>query len=222
MRKTSCSSLAKSGLGSILFIWMAATAFVLAPDPRAHACEVDDEFDAEAEGILQDEDPAASGRATGSMSCKLLIPGPHLKVTEPRSPTPADLARANEIRARFRQALGKYEDYRVALEDGFEIRFPNVRQKIYHFSNTANAVYSARESFDPLRPTSLLYEKDDDAYKLVGVMYTAPRNSSEADLDGRFPISVAPWHLHTNFCIAPHYRRGGRARPPIRTKRLDR
>jgi hypothetical protein len=209
MGRSSCSPPATNRLASLLFVWTAALAFLAAAASCAHACDVDDEFDAVAEGLLHDEDASGSDRATTSMSCKLLVPGPHLQVTAPRRPTPADVARANEIRAQMRQALGKYEDYRVALQDGFEIRFPNVQQKLYHFSNTANALYSARVSFDPLRPTSLLYERDHGTYTLVGVMYTAPRYSTEAELDSRFPISVAPWHLHTNFCIPPHFKRSG-------------
>lgn len=164
---------------------------------------MDDDLGAAGAESLRDNEPAGLGLATTSMSCALLVSGPHLRVTPRRTPTPADIARANDIRARFRQALGKYEDYRVAERDGFEIRFPNVQQKIYHFSNPANAAASYHGAFDPLRPTSILYEKTTAGYKLVGVMYTAPRRASEAGLDARFPISVAPWHLHTNICLPP-------------------
>lgn len=201
MGKVSCSRLADAGLAAVLLFSMAVVGFVLTAAPRAHACEVDDELDAAAEGILHDEELAGTAQATKSMSCKLLVRGPHLRVTERRTPTPADIARANEIRARIRRALGKYDDYRVAEQDGYEIRFPNVRQKLYHFSNSANAAASYHEAFDPLRPTSLLYEKTNGSYRLVGVMYTAPQHASEANLDRRFPISVAPWHLHTNVCV---------------------
>jgi hypothetical protein len=183
---------------------------------RTHACEVDDDLDAAAAGVLPSEEAAGTGRATTSMSCKLLVSGPHLRVTERREPTAADIARANEIRTRVRQALGKYEDYQVAERDGFEIRFPNVRQSIYHFSNPANAMASYHEAFDPLRPTSLLYEKTHAGYRLVGVMYTAPQRASEANLNRRFPISVAPWHLHTNVCLPPHAPQPRQSRQPDR------
>ncbi|HUM14295.1 MAG TPA: hypothetical protein VL086_01280 [Candidatus Nitrosotalea sp.] len=164
---------------------------------------MNDDLDAAAAESLHDSDPAGLGQATTSMSCELLVPGPHITVTPRRTPTPADIARANNLRARLRQALGKYEDYRVAERDGFEIRFPNVQQKIYHFTNPANAAASYHEAFDPLRPTSILYEKTTAGYKLVGVMYTAPQRARAAGLDARFPISVAPWHLHTNICLPP-------------------
>jgi hypothetical protein len=194
-------------------LWMTGTGFFLAAAPRADACDVDDELGAAAAENPPDSEPAGLAQATASMSCELLVPGPHLRVTPRRPPTPADIVRAHDIRARVRQALGKYEDYRVAERDGFEIRFPNVQQKIYHFSNPANAAASYHEAFDPLRPTSILYEKTTTGYKLVGVMYTAPQRAREAGLDARFPISLAPWHLHTNICVPPPGARPSRHQP---------
>jgi hypothetical protein len=32
-------------------------------------------------------------------------------------------------------------------------------------------------------------------------MYTAPAKFTEAELDERIPLSVAPWHEHVNFCF---------------------
>ena len=168
---------------------------------RAHACTVDDDLDVAAEGVVSSFDIAESRGATKSMSCKLLVPGPHLQVTARRTPSAADMARADKIRALIREALAKYQDYRAALQDGYEIRFPNLNLKRYHFSSRENARASL-QVFDPTRPTSLLYEKDHGSYRLIGVMFTAPRVAGEAELDRRFPVSVAPWHLHTNFCLA--------------------
>ncbi|MGH9554086.1 MAG: hypothetical protein ACRD3W_32205, partial [Terriglobales bacterium] len=54
---------------------------------------------------------------------------------------------------------------------------------------------------------SLLYEKTSDGYKLIGVMYTAPKNSNWNDLDQRIPLSVAQWHAHINLCLPPADRR---------------
>ena len=34
-------------------------------------------------------------------------------------------------------------------------------------------------------------------------MYTAPKNSTERQLDERVPLSVARWHEHVNFCMPP-------------------
>ena len=43
--------------------------------------------------------------------------------------------------------------------------------KEYHFNNPEYA-REAAEHFNPEHPTSLLYEKNGDGYKLIGVMYT--------------------------------------------------
>jgi hypothetical protein len=104
-----------------------------------------------------------------------------------------------------RAAAGHYADYRVALADGFKIFLPNVPQHQYHFTSYGNAWY-ARNHFDPSRPTSLLYEKQGDGYKLIGVMYTAKKGAPEDELNSRIPLSIAQWHAHVNFCMPPRSR----------------
>ena len=98
--------------------------------------------------------------------------------------------------------MAKYQDYHVALADGFQIFHPEVPQKMYHFTNYKYG-FEAAFSFNPEHPTSLLYEKRGDAYTLVGVMYTAPKRYSEDDLDQRIPLSLAQWHEHVNLCMPP-------------------
>ena len=102
--------------------------------------------------------------------------------------------------------MEKYKDYHVALNQGFRIFHPEVPQKQYHFTNYRYAIEAAFR-FDPEHPTSLLYEKSGDNYRLVGVMYTAPKRFTEDDLNQRIPLSVAQWHEHVNFCRAPEGRR---------------
>ena len=78
-------------------------------------------------------------------------------------------------------------------------------------SHVANSLFRACErifngflesfTFDPARPTSLLYKKTATGYELVGAMYTMPRNSSEDQLNERLPLSIAMWHQHTNLCF---------------------
>ena len=133
--------------------------------------------------------------------------GPHMKMTALREVKPGDAERAQKVVEAAREAAEKYIDYHVALNDGFRIFLPNVPQKIYHFTSRAYAV-EAQFHFNPEHPTSLLYEKHGDDYKLVGVMYTAPKSYTEDDLDQRIPLSVAQWHEHVNFCIPPLGRLG--------------
>jgi hypothetical protein len=128
--------------------------------------------------------------------------GPHMKMTALRAAKPGDAARAKEVAESARKASEKYLDYRTALADGYKIFHPEVPQKMYHFTNYGYAMEAAFR-FNPEHPTSLLYEKHGDDYKLIGVMYTAPKRMGEAELDERVPLSVAQWHEHVNFCAAP-------------------
>lgn len=130
----------------------------------------------------------------------------HMDMTALRALQPGDKQRATAIVAAARKAAEPYMDYRKALADGFSIFLPEIKQNVYHFTNNARA-YRNNMDFDPLRPTSLLYEKvaakggGQSGYKLVGVMYTAPYEVSEEELNRRVPLSIARWHLHTNLCM---------------------
>jgi hypothetical protein len=124
----------------------------------------------------------------------------HMTVTAMRPQTPEDTARANEVVAQLRSGIAKYQDYRVALNDGYKIFLPNLPQPEYHFTNYWNGFLEAI-TFDPARPTSLLYRKTSGGYELVGAMYTMPKRTTEEQLNARVPLSVAMWHLHTNLCM---------------------
>jgi len=128
--------------------------------------------------------------------------GPHMKMTALRQAKPGDAERAQQVAEAARKAAEKYLDYHVALADGFQIFLPNIPQKMYHFTNYTYG-REAFQHFNPDHPTSLLYEKHGDDYKLIGVMYTAPKRLTEDELDQRIPLSVAQWHEHVNFCKAP-------------------
>lgn len=124
----------------------------------------------------------------------------HMRMTPVRPATAEDRSRADQIAATLSDAIEKYKDYRVALTDGFRIFMPNLPQTQYHFTNYWNG-YLEGFTFDPARPTSLLYRKTKDGYELIGAMYTAPRTASLAELDERVPLGVARWHQHTNLCM---------------------
>ena len=124
----------------------------------------------------------------------------HMHMTAMRPQTTEDAARANEIVKQLRAGIEKFKDYHVALNDGYKIFLPNLPQPEYHFTNYVNGFLEAF-SFDPARPTSLLYKKTSDGYDLVGAMYTMPKRATEEQLNARVPLSVAMWHLHTNLCM---------------------
>ena len=128
--------------------------------------------------------------------------GPHMHMSALRDLQPGDEQKAQEVVDQARVALEKYRDSNAALADGYKIFLPNVPQKMYHFTNWKYAVGEAFR-FDPTRPTSLLYEKKGNDYKLIGAMYTAPNRFTEDQLNDRIPLSVAQWHQHVNLCKPP-------------------
>jgi hypothetical protein len=152
------------------------------------------------------EDTDANMHAMHSMEGHHMDMGPHMKMTALRTPQPGDAEKAQKVADTARGVMEKYKDYHVALDAGFKIFHPEVPQKQYHFTNYPYAL-EARFAFNPEHPTSLLYEKVDDGYRLAGVMYTAPKRFTEDDLNQRIPLSIAQWHEHVNLCRAPEGRR---------------
>jgi len=143
-----------------------------------------------------------SEHAMHSMESRHMDMGPHMKMTALRDLKPGDQQKAEQVADAARAVADKYKDYKVALADGFRIFHPDVPQKQYHFTNYQYAL-EARFRFNADHPTSLLYEKQGDGYKLLGVMYTAPKFMSEDELDARIPLSIAQWHAHVNLCRPP-------------------
>src|SRR5271165_1511547 len=133
--------------------------------------------------------------------------GPHMYMTKLRPATPQDWAKADEITKELRESIEKYKDYHVAMAEGFRIFMPNLPQSEYHFTNYYNG-YLESFSFDPARPTSLLYKKTKSGYDLIGAMYTMPKRVTEEQLNERVPLSIAQWHLHTKLCMPPKEQRG--------------
>lgn len=155
--------------------------------------------DEEGEGHMHEHH---AEETVASMSSSHAHLGPHFRWTALRSSNPAGQEKAVAIVRQLRDALAPYRDYREAIKDGFEPFLPNVQQPHYHFTSTWRG-FKAAFRFNPAEPTSLLYRKTADGYELEGVMYTAPKRASEADLNGRIPLSVAQWHAHVNICLPP-------------------
>ena len=126
--------------------------------------------------------------------------GPHFRWTTLRPANQADQATAWDILRKLRQQLAKYREYQAAVNDGYEPFLPNVQQPHYHFTRKWNG-FKAAFSFDPKQPTSLLYKKTPDGYELEGAMFTAPKWTSEEELNTRIPLSIAQWHAHVNICL---------------------
>jgi hypothetical protein len=156
---------------------------------------------------MDDKDSQAENGAVSAMShMHHHQMGPHMYMTAPRPATPQDWAKADEIAQQLREAIEKYKDYHVALAEGFRIFMPNLPQKEYHFTSYQNAFVESF-TFDPARPTSLLYKKTKNGYDLIGAMYTMPKRVTEDQLNARVPLSVAQWHLHVKLCMPPKQQR---------------
>src|SRR5690348_1580415 len=122
-----------------------------------------------------------SAHAMHSMEHRHMDMGPHMKMTTLRDPEPGDQEKADHVLTAARASAEKYKDYRAALGDGYKIFLPNLPQKQYHFTNYWYG-FEAGMRFNPEHPTSLLYEKKGEDYKLIGVMYTAPKNANWNEL----------------------------------------
>jgi len=155
-------------------------------------------------GMALDADDASVGEHNAMVDMQHMhqTDTPHMHMTKLRPDNPDDEKRAEQIVEQLRAGIEKYKDFHVALESGYRIFMPNVPQPEYHFTNYANGFLESF-SFDPARPTSLLYKKTASGYELVGAMYTMPKSATEDQLNARVPLSVASWHLHTNLCLPP-------------------
>ena len=104
---------------------------------------------------------------------------PHMKMTARRPLTRDDARRADALVQRLRQTLDRYKDYQTAIRDGYKPFLAELPLPQYHFTNYWYGFLGAF-TFDPAKPTSLLYRKRGRGYELLGAMYTAPKSFSEA------------------------------------------
>jgi hypothetical protein len=152
-------------------------------------------------GAMDNDSGASETGATGQMGSHMKI-SDHMTMTEARPATPADTARGEEIIKTAREKLAKYQDYKVALADGYQPYMESVPQDVYHFSSRSATASEYMGDFDLARPGSLLYEKNTfGGYKLVGAMYDAPPADTPEQLDKLIPLSLSHWHAHTNICL---------------------
>jgi hypothetical protein len=150
-----------------------------------------------------DNDAAANPtHAVNEAMSGAMSENPHMRMSPLRVASHADSVRAQQIVTTARAALVKYKDVRVAERAGYRMFAPNVKnQPVYHFTKLGAAVRE-RFKFDPTQPSSLLYKKDPDgSLRLVGAMFTAPKEATPDELNARIPLGIAQWHLHTNMCV---------------------
>ncbi len=139
----------------------------------------------------------------GDMGPSMAAMAGHMYMTPMRPEQPGDKEKAKAIVAQVKASIERYKDYKKALADGYVIANPKLEQPQYHFNNPAH-IKAADETFDPTKPSSLLYRRTPtQQYKLEGVMFTARADAELDELNARIPLSIARWHEHVKFCAAP-------------------
>jgi hypothetical protein len=129
--------------------------------------------------------------------------GNHMQMSLKGEPRPADEQRAQGIVAAAREVLARYADVNVALRDGYKPFYPTGRMgEEVHYTNYHFA-RKEQQHVDYTQPGSILYRRTFEGMKAVGVMYTAPRDSTPEQLNGIAPLSIATWHRHVDFCGGP-------------------
>jgi hypothetical protein len=129
--------------------------------------------------------------------------GNHMQMSVKGESAPGDEQRAAAIVADARAVLGRYADVDVALRDGYKPFHPTGRVgEEVHYTNYRFA-RREQQRLDYRQPGSILYKRAAQGMKAVGVMYTAPRDSTPEHLNAIAPLSVATWHRHVDFCGGP-------------------
>jgi hypothetical protein len=127
----------------------------------------------------------------------------HMQMSLKAETAPGDQERAAQILAAADAVLSRYRDVKTAVRDGYKPFFPTGRMgEEIHYTNYR---YRRKEqhTVNFSQPGSILYKRTPEGLEAVGVMYTAPADSSPQQLDAIVPLSIATWHRHVDFCGGP-------------------
>jgi hypothetical protein len=127
----------------------------------------------------------------------------HMQMSLKGEPAPGDQERAGQILAAADAVLARYRDVKTAVREGYKPFFPTGRiGEEIHYTNYRYR-RKERQKVDFSHPGSILYKRRPEGLEAVGVMYTAPADSSPQQLDAIVPLSIATWHRHVDFCGGP-------------------
>jgi hypothetical protein len=129
--------------------------------------------------------------------------GNHMQMSLPGKPQPGDKDCAQRIVAAARSVVAHYSDVNTALRDGYRPFHPTGKMgEEVHYTNYRYArLEQSHVDYD--RPGSILYKRTPEGMQAVGVMYTAPQDSTPEHLNAVAPLSIATWHRHVDFCGGP-------------------
>ena len=126
--------------------------------------------------------------------------GNHMQMSLKAKLQPGDEQRAQQIVARARKVVAQYADVNAALRDGFKPFHPTGKmgEEVHYTNYRYNRQEQRRVNYD--HPGSILYKRTAAGMQAVGVMYTAPQDSTPQHLNEVAPLSIATWHRHVDFC----------------------
>ena len=129
--------------------------------------------------------------------------GNHMQMSLQGKPMPGDRQHAQSIVAAARRVVAHYADVNTALRDGYKPFHPTGKpgEEVHYTNYRYNRLEQHRVDYD--HPGSILYQRTPEGMKAVGVMYTAPRESTAERLNSVAPLSIATWHRHVDFCGGP-------------------
>jgi hypothetical protein len=129
--------------------------------------------------------------------------GNHMQMSLPGKPQPGDKQRAQRIVAAAGSVVAHYSDVDTALQDGYKPFHPTGKlgEEVHYTSRRYNRLEQRHVDYD--HPGSILYKRTPEGMQAVGVMYTAPQDSTLEDLNAVAPLSMATWHRHVDFCGGP-------------------
>jgi hypothetical protein len=129
--------------------------------------------------------------------------GNHMQMSLKGKLQPGDKQRAQRIVAAARSVVAHYSDVNTALRNGYKPFHPTGKmgEEVHYTNYRYNRLEQRRVNYD--YPGSILYKRTPGGMKAVGVMYTAPQDSTPENLNSAAPLSIATWHRHVDFCGGP-------------------
>jgi hypothetical protein len=129
--------------------------------------------------------------------------GSHMQMSLPGKLQAGDRQRAQQIVADARSVVEHYSDVNIALRDGYRPFHPTGKlgEEVHYTNYRYHRLEQRQVNYD--HPGSILYKRTPRGMQAVGVMYTAPQDSTPQQLNAVAPLSIATWHRHVDFCGAP-------------------
>jgi len=132
--------------------------------------------------------------------------GNHMQMSLQGKPQPGDEQCAQRIVAAAGGVIAHYSDVNTALRDGYKPFHPTgklgeeVHYTNYRYNRLEQRQVDHNHHVDYDHPGSILYKRTPQGMQAVGVMYTAPQDSTPEHLNAIAPLSIATWHRHVDFC----------------------